>query len=100
MPSDAIVLFDREIVDTVDPTSHNAMLVELPVLVAVGLKPMAVFVMPLIGKANRDPALSVGPHLFDQAIIELSRPFAGEEGFDLLAALDELGSVPPEAVGV
>jgi len=54
----AIVLLDREIVDTGNPAAHQAMLVELPVLVAVGSEPVSAVVTALVGDLN--PVLALG----------------------------------------
>src|SRR5438105_9571282 len=91
----AIALFDRQIVDAGDAQAHQAVLVEFPVLVAVAAEPVAAVVMPLIGEAHGDAVVAEGPHFLDQPVVELAVPFAGEEGFDLLAALNELGAIAP-----
>src|SRR5262249_8375419 len=48
--------------------------------------------------AHGDAVLAEGPDLFDQAVVELALPFAGQEGLDLLASAQELRAVAPEAV--
>jgi hypothetical protein len=55
----ALALFDRQIVDAGDAQTHQSMLVEFPVLVAVAAEPVAAVVVPLIGKAYGDAVLSV-----------------------------------------
>src|SRR5262249_1255608 len=77
---------------------HQPVRVELPVLVAIAAKPVAGIVVPFICKAHGDPAVAECPHLLDQPIIELATPFAREKRLDVLAAVNELGAVPPDTV--
>ncbi len=93
-----ILFLDRKIVDTGDPAAHQAMRVEFPVLIAVGPEPVSAVVMPFVGEPHGHSLLTVSPQLFDQAIIEFARPFAGKKSLDLVAAMDELCAVPPYAV--
>src|SRR3984893_1108890 len=95
----AIALFDREIVDAGDAQAHQAVLVELPVLVAVAAEPVAAVVVPFIGKSDGNAIVAEGPDFLDQAIVELAPPFARQECLDRLATLQKLRPVPPPAVG-
>ena len=52
-----------------------------------GLECSTAVVVPFIGKAYGDAVLSKGPDLLDQAVVELTLPFAREECFDGVAAL-------------
>src|SRR5260221_8025822 len=95
----ALAVRDAEIVDAGDAQPHQAVLVELPVLVAVAAIPVAAVVVPFIGEAHGDAVVAKRPDLFDQAVVQLLDPLAGQEGFDRLPALNELGAVAPAAVG-
>jgi 2-keto-3-deoxy-L-rhamnonate aldolase RhmA len=81
----ALALFDWQIVDAGDAQTHQAMLVEFPVLVAVAAEPVAAVVVPFIGKAYGDAVLSKGPDLLDQPVVEFMLPFACQKGFDSIA---------------
>src|SRR3954471_13999077 len=48
----AFAIFDRQVVDAGDPPSHQALFVELPILVAIAAKPVAGIVVPFICKAH------------------------------------------------
>src|SRR5437899_8367381 len=89
---------DRQIVDRGDAMTHQAALVEFPVLVAVRPKPVARIVPPFIGEAHGDPIAAAGPQLLDEAVVELPGPFAGEERLDRVTTLEELRAIPPHAV--
>jgi hypothetical protein len=67
-------------------------------LVAVAAKPVAAVVVPFIGEAHADAVLPKGPDLLDQSVVGLALSFAGEEGSDRVAALQEFGAVAPAAV--
>ena len=86
------------LVDAGDPPLHQAVRIELPVLVAIGAEPVAAVVAVFVGEADGDAISCVGPHLLDQPIVELPRPFAGQESFDGGAALQEFRPVSPAAV--
>jgi hypothetical protein len=61
-----IRLRNRQIVDAGDATAHEPMLVEFPVLIAVGPEPVPGIVMPLIGETNRNPIAVKRPQLLTQ----------------------------------
>jgi hypothetical protein len=86
---------DRQIVDAGKPAAHQALLVEFPILVAIGPKPMPAIVTPFIGEPYGDPVILVGPNLLDQAVVQLPRPFTREKGLDLRTAANKLRTVPP-----
>src|SRR5580704_3978379 len=94
----ALGFLDRQIVDAGDAPPHQAVLIELPVFVAVAAKPAAGIVVPFIGKAYGDPVVMERPHFLDEPIIEFATPFAREERFNRLAAANEFGAIPPDAV--
>jgi len=94
----ALALGNRQIVDAGEASAHQAVLVELPVLIAVGAEPLAAIVMPFIGKAYRNPVVGKRPYFFDQPIVEFARPFALQELHNLIASLSKLDPVPPLAV--
>jgi hypothetical protein len=70
-------------VDAGEGRGHQTIGFEAPVLVAVGAEPLAAVVAVFVGEAVGDAAGCEGPELLDEPIIELARPFADEEGFDL-----------------
>jgi hypothetical protein len=57
----AISLADRRIIDAGETPTHQAVLIELPVLIPVGAEPIAAVVVPLIGEAHGHPVLAE-PH--------------------------------------
>src|SRR5207244_12858031 len=94
----ALAIFDRQFVDAGDPPSHQALFVELPILVAIAAEPVAAIVAPFICKAHGYPVVAKRPDLLDQPIFQLANPFAYEERLDGLAATNELGAVAPDAI--
>ena len=77
---------------------HEAVRAKLPHLVAVGAPPLAGGVVRLVREAYGDAIVAKGPDFLDEAIVELAIPFACEKRFNLLAAVNELGAVPPDAI--
>src|SRR5262249_5209676 len=94
----ALAILDRQVVDAGDAPPHPDVLVELPVLVAIAAKSVAGVVVPFICKAHGDPVVAERPHFLNQPIIELAIPFARKKRLNLLAAVNELGAVAPDAV--
>src|SRR5260221_6921325 len=91
----AVGLGYRMLVDTGDAALHQSVRIKLPVLVAISPEPLSAVVMIFIGETNCDTIVGVGPHFFNQPIVKLARPFAGQEGLDLGAAANEFGAIPP-----
>lgn len=95
----AVLGRDRMLVDRGVTIGHEAVGVEFPVFVAVRSKPRTAIDMEFVGEPHRNPVSTESPQLFYEAVVELPRPFPGEEGFDGRATVDELVAVPPVAVG-
>jgi hypothetical protein len=54
--------------------------------------------VPLIGVTDGDAVIGERPQLFDQAVVELLVPLAGQEGFGLFTVLGEISAVAPLSV--
>src|SRR5712664_1685190 len=91
----ALGFLDRKIVDACVPCAHQTVLVELPVLVAIGPEPVPGIVVPFVREPNGDTISVEGPKLFNQAVIELLRPLALEERDDLRSSVHELRPISP-----
>src|SRR6266581_3416095 len=91
----ALAQSNRHIVDARLAPAHQTVAVELPLLVAIGAEPVAAIVAPFILEAHGDAIVVERPKLLDQAVIDLPRPFACEEGDDRCTALEEFSPVPP-----
>src|SRR4051794_13190461 len=75
-----VVLGDRHVVDARLPASRQAVVVELPVLIAVGAPPAAVRVVPFVLEAYGDAVAGERPEILAQDVVELPLPLANEEG--------------------
>jgi hypothetical protein len=90
---EAAIAFDNgDVVDAGLATAHEAVLVELPLFVAIRAVPL-----PSV-KAHGDAIAVEGPEILDQAIVELFAPFAFQKSNNSGAALEDLGTVSPTAV--
>src|SRR5260370_42425521 len=65
-----ICLRDRKIIDARVAAGHKAVLVEFPILIAVGAMPMIGIVVPFVCEAYRDAVPSERPQLLYEAIIQ------------------------------
>ena len=54
----AFALFDWQIIDACDAQTHQPVLIELPVFVAIAAEPMAAIIVPLVSETNRDSILA------------------------------------------
>jgi hypothetical protein len=72
--------------------------VELPVLIAVGAKPVSRIVVVLVGEAHGDAIAAEGPEFLDEPVVELAVPLPRQEGDDLGASVEELAAVSPMTV--
>ena len=70
---------DGDVVDASLPAAHQAVLVELPELVAIAAPPLPLSVMALVLEPDRDPVFPEGPQVLAQGIVELAVPLADEE---------------------
>src|SRR5713226_5347937 len=91
----ALSFGNRQIVDAGDTQSHQAVLVEFPVFVAVTAKPMTAVVVPFVGKTHANSVIAKGPDLLDQPVVELARPLARQKRLNGIASLQEFGAVAP-----
>src|ERR1700743_1894142 len=82
--------FNGKIVDAGVAMMHDAVLIELPVFVAVGAIPIAGVVVAFVGETHSDAGPVKGPELFNEAVVEFTFPFPGEEFDDLFATVDKL----------
>src|ERR1700753_1600929 len=74
----AVFLGDRHGVDAGLAPAHQTMLVEFPLLVAIGTVPLPARIVPFILKPHRDAIVVKRPEILDQAVIELFFPLALE----------------------
>src|SRR5262245_15543272 len=77
---------------------HQTVFIELPVLIAVGSKPVSRIVVTFISEANGDPIVLERPQFLYQPVFEFPRPFASKKGDNLLPADEEFGPVAPPAL--
>src|SRR5215212_4107101 len=77
---------------------HEAVLVELPVLVAVAAPPLPVLVVRLVLEAHRDAVAREAPQLLHEPVVKLPVPLAAQEVPYRLTSLEELVAVPPLGV--
>ena len=86
----AIRFLDWKIIDARKSQPHQAIIIELPILVAVGAIPVSRVVVPLVGEAHGDAIIRESPKLFDQAVVEFFRPFTREKSDDVLSSVHKL----------
>src|SRR5262245_54376013 len=94
----SVFLTNRQIIYGRMTRRHQAVFIELPILIAVGSKPVSRIVMTFVSEANGDPVVLKGPQLLDQSIVEFLRPFAPKKVDNLIPADDEFRSVAPTAL--
>src|SRR5260370_41357189 len=84
-----------KVVDGCKSRRHKPIIVEFPVLIAVGAIPVIRVVAPLVSETYGDSAPSKRPHFLDKPVVQLLGPLARKKSNDLVSSVDELRSVPP-----
>ena len=82
-----------------NPAAHEAVRIELPILVAVGPELLTAVVVVLVGEPDGDTVRGERQQFPDEPIVQLSIPPAREEGDDLVPASRKFGAVSPRAIG-
>jgi hypothetical protein len=99
LPEVSVLFLNGQVIDAGVSFFHQAVVVELPVFVAIGAIPLAVGVMEFIFEADCYTMAGEGPEFLFEFIVEFALPFAGEELNDLLSAIEEFGAVAPFGIG-
>jgi hypothetical protein len=86
----AIRFLEGKIGDARESQPHQAIVVELPILVAIRAIPVSRIVVSLVGEAHGDAVIRERPQFFDQAVVELFDPLASEKGDDVLSSVHKL----------
>ncbi len=67
---------DPLVIDAGKAAGHVAVLVELPVLIAMTAPPLACLIMPFVFEADRNAIAGEGPECLLEPVIGFLRPFA------------------------
>jgi hypothetical protein len=94
----ALTLVDWRIVDARETACHQPMVVELLELVAVGAKPLASIIVPLVLETHGNAVFTNAPQLLREPVLELRRPLSPEERSNGVAASEKLRAVSPLGV--
>src|SRR4051794_40779956 len=89
---------DLKVVDAGVAVAHQAVVIELPVLVAIRAGPVVGVVVEFVCEADGDAVFGEGPELLDQAVVQFAVPLAGEEGDNGWTAAQEFVAIAPIAV--
>jgi hypothetical protein len=84
-----------KVVDGCKSRRHKPIIIEFPVLIAVGAIPVIRAVVPLVSEAYSDQVPGERPHFLDQPVVQLLGPLAREKSNDLVSPVDKLRSVNP-----
>src|SRR5579862_2318181 len=92
-------LRDRQIIDGGVAAHHQPVVIEFPVFIAVGTKPVSRIVAPFVGEAHRDAIFAESPQFLDKPVLQFACPLAAQKRDDRFGAHDELRAIAPAAVG-
>ena len=84
------MFFYGQIVDALMSLCHEAICIELPVLIAVRAAPPSILTLRLVGETHGDVISVECPKFFDKAIFQLLSPLALQKLDDSLATTEEL----------
>src|SRR5580704_10768501 len=83
-----------KVVDGCKSRHHKPIIIEFPVLIAVGAIPAIRVVVLLVSEAYGDPVPGKRPHFLDKPVVQLLGPLTREESNDFVSSVNELRSVP------
>jgi hypothetical protein len=75
----ALRFSNRKIIDIRQAKTHKTIVIELPIFISEGAKPVSGVIVPLLGKAGCDAISGESPKLFDQPVVQFLYPFCGLE---------------------
>src|SRR3954470_13544087 len=78
-----------KVVDGCKSRRHKPIVVEFPVLIAVGAIPVIRVIVPLVSQAYRDPVRGKRPQFLDEPVVQLLGPLTREESDDFVSSVDE-----------
>src|SRR5258708_7712891 len=91
-------LLDREIVDGCVAKAHQAIVPKLPILIAIGAKPILGIIVPFVSEPHRDAIAGVSPEFLDQPVVEFFRPLPLQKLNNFLPSAWKLGAISPTRV--
>src|SRR6266850_5647296 len=91
----AVRIQNGQVVDGCKSRRHKPIIIEFPVLIAVGAIPVTGVVVPLVSEAYGDPVPSKRPHFLDKPVVQLLGPLTREESDNFVSSVDEFRSIPP-----
>ena len=91
----ALGLGDGEVVDAGFSSTHQAVVVEFPELVAIAAVPLAGGIVPFILEPHRHPVAAKSPQALPKCVVEFTFPLGGEEFDDGGPSGEELVAVAP-----
>ena len=94
----AIRFGDWVLVDARMAFPHQAIFGKLPVLVAIGAEPLATIIAIFVGISDGNTIAGESPEFFDQTVVELLIPLAGQESLGLGPVLRELDAIAPTGI--
>jgi hypothetical protein len=89
---------DSLVIDRCVAKDHDALGIEVPVLISVGSVPLIGVIAVFIGETTCDVVVCKCPEFFDEPVVELPIPLPGEEVDDLFASNRKLSAVAPMAI--
>src|SRR5581483_1224584 len=94
----AFRLLDRQIINGCVSKPHQAVIIKLPVLIAVGAEPVSRVIVPFVGETHSDAIFVGSPKLFYQPVVEFFDPLTFQKLNDFFSSIRELGAIPPARI--
>ena len=86
---------DGKVVDRREPKSHEPVIIELPILIAIGAIPVTQIVVPFVSEAHRNAVPGERPQFLDEPVVQLLDPLARKKSGNFISPIDELRAIPP-----
>src|SRR5712691_8833269 len=89
---------DGKVVDRREPKSHEPVIIELPILIAIGAIPVTRIVVPFASEPHRNAVPGERPQFLDEPVIQLLDPLVRKKSGDFISPIDELRAIPPARI--
>src|SRR5579862_7587337 len=90
-----VSLFDRQFIDARVARIHQTLFVEFPILVAVSAEPVSRVIVVFVCEAHCNSIAIECPQLFDEPVVQFSRPLSCEKCNNLFSAGRKFSAVSP-----
>jgi hypothetical protein len=77
---------------------HQSVLIEFPILIAMGSEPLSLLVVVFVTESYGDAIFGMCPDLLDKAIIAFYTPFIAKKSGNFVSSVQKLRPIAPHSI--